>query len=371
MNCSTAHAQYLFLRVGKFMENYVLYGEISETGLCTVFKGRRKSTIQYVSIHRYSREHLETLTRNVSHLSRLDHAHILRFMEWYCSPQHVWIVTELVSAGTLSDVIDTDGPAPLETIPSFVSDILAGLNHAHTMGMVVRDLCPGKIRLDASGILKLSDFSLAVEVGMTDNRNDDVLQIINDFYSTLVADYSPNTLQSPGGANSRNGSEDFSQNLDPLVSLSLRGRHSSSSSLLSPFYLSPESVQSSTFSYASDLWSVGVIMYELWVGHCPFTGATPTELINSITDSDPLLEWRVRINEEKRRRASEGQFTDGGNRGDIVDSGNRGDGGNHGDHGSLSLVHFDVLSVMCGLLRKEAANRYKWNDLVTVKTLWN
>ena len=336
------------------MENYVLYGEISSKAWCTVFKGRRKGTIDYVSIHKYSTGLYETLSHNVNHLSRLDHTHILRFLEWYRSPQHIWLVTELASVGTLADLMSSDGPAPLESIASFVSDILSGLNHTHLMGVVIRDLCPAKIYLDACGNLKLSDFSLASELTRNKDENYDinVLQTIEEFYSSIIDNNDEELLAQNNDTNSTNkpfnnpvlntpphtiNSKDSNTQFSLLP---LNARHLSSSSLPSPFYLSPESVQHSMFSIKTDLWSVGVIMYELWTGRCPFIGDSPTELAGSIISYDPveITEWR-----ECSSAAVDDQL--------------------------LSTAN-QVLRLMCGLLVKDPSRRYEWNDVIRIETLW-
>lgn len=341
----------------------MLYGEISSKPWGTVFKGRRKGTVEYVSIHKYSTELYETLSRNVNHLSCLDHTHILQFLEWYRSPQHIWLVTELASVGTLADVMTSDGPTPLQSIPSFVSDILSGLNHAHLMGVVVRDLCPAKIYLDACGNLKLSDFSLAID--LKKNKEDDdinVVKSIEQFYSSIIninneellvqntdTDSTKsvdvlgvNTLTQPHSIQPSSNHHKESAH-SPL--LALNGRHFSSPSLPSPFYLSPESIEHSLFSLKTDLWSVGVIMYELWTGRCPFISDTATDLVHSIISHEPveLKEWR--------------------------ESSTGGSAGGEEDH--LLFVSDQVMKLMCGLLVKDSSRRCGWNDVIRIEELWN
>uniref|UniRef100_A0A1X7U4D0 Protein kinase domain-containing protein n=1 Tax=Amphimedon queenslandica TaxID=400682 RepID=A0A1X7U4D0_AMPQE len=349
------------------MENYVLYGEISSKPWCTVFKGRRKRTVEYVSIHKYSTELYETLSHNVNQLSHLDHTHILQFLEWYRSPQHIWLVTELASVGTLADLMSADGPVPLESIPSFVSDILSGLNHAHLMGVVIRDLCPAKIYLDACGNLKLSDFSLAIDLkkNKDDDDNINVMKDIEQFYSSIIninekllvqnndAD-STKSVDIPGvnSLTQQHSIQPPSNHKDSAHSplLALNAHHFSSPSLPSPFYLSPESIEHSLFSIGTDLWSIGVIMYELWTGKCPFSGDTHTDLVHSIISYEPveIKEWR-----------------------ESNSTSNTSSSNSTGLEDHLLCVSYQVMKLMCGLLVKDPSKRHGWNDVIPIEGLWN
>lgn len=294
------------------MENYLLYGEICHTDLLTLFKGRRKSAIAYVSIHRYDSLSLDQVTANVRILHSLDHTHILKFLEWYQSPQHVWMVTELASGGTLADVMELDGPIPLNKLQHFITDILLGLNYVHSQGYVMCDLIPSKILLDSNSTLKLYDFSLAHRHGDKQWTSEYIQEGIKQYFSKFI---------------------DESQKVYDLSELVLKAKRISLPRFPSPFYLSPESVTSCLFSFQSDLWSVGCIMYELWSGFCPFVAETPQDLIHLILHEVP----RDMCKETKEMISDKDE----------------------------------MLTIMRGLLAKDRLSRIDWSDLEKMSTLWS
>lgn len=75
----------------------------------------------------------------------LDHDNVLRFLEWYETPQHIWVITELAIGGSLRDILEQDGFIPGPNIGAFVSDIVAGLDYIHSRGVIYCDLQPGKV----------------------------------------------------------------------------------------------------------------------------------------------------------------------------------------------------------------------------------
>ena len=280
------------------MENYVLYGRISQSSISTNFKGRRKATIDYFSIHRYDTSLLEQVSVNVNLLHKLDHTNIIKFFEWYQSPQHLWVVTELASGGTLADMMDIDGPVPLENLPPLIADVLSGLKYVHSINIILCDINPSKIILDAQGILKLYDISLAVT---KDSKCGWSREVMMRNYEELFKELST------GGPSS------------DLISS--KGRRLHLSQLPSPFYLSPESINSCSFTFLSDLWSVGCIMYELWTGFCPFVADSLQELIDTIAEYTPYY-----IDEQENQNSK-------------------------------------IVSVLKGLLAKDMQKRMNWKEL--------
>ena len=75
----------------------------------------------------------------------LRHSNVLQFREWYETSQHVWVVTELASGGSLALVLEQDGRVALGNVPDFLSDIAAGLNYLHSKSIIYCDLQPQKV----------------------------------------------------------------------------------------------------------------------------------------------------------------------------------------------------------------------------------
>ncbi len=75
----------------------------------------------------------------------LDHENVLKFREWYETPQHIWVITELAIGGSLSHILHQDGCIPGPNIHDFVRDIAAGLAFIHSRGVLYCDLQPSKV----------------------------------------------------------------------------------------------------------------------------------------------------------------------------------------------------------------------------------
>ncbi len=246
------------------MENYILCGEIGSTPARVSFKARFKQSIAYVGIHRYDSKLLDYATTNVQSLHSMQHENIIRFIEWSQSPNHIWIITELVNGGTLADIMDEDGPMRPDTAYAFIPDIAAGLRYVHSRGIVLCELIPCKILVDCSGSLKLSEFGLCIH-GDTRWRKEDVDKSLQLMHQTIERQ--------------RAVQEDTEDKREGPIA-----RHLSLHALPSPFYMSPEVHNGAHFSSLSDLWSLGCILYELITGQCPFLGSLPGLLSSAVVD---------------------------------------------------------------------------------------
>jgi serine/threonine-protein kinase len=151
-----------------------------------------------------------------------------------------FIVMERLPGETLADRIRS-GPVDLEWLRRVAGDVLGALGAAHAAGMVHRDVKPGNILLAADGRAKVADFGIAKSVDGTGP----------DLTAT-------NTL------------------------------------LGTPAYLSPEQVGGAPATARSDLYALGVVLYEAATGRKPFTGDTPIAMAYAIdhADVDPLAQVR-------------------------------------------------------------------------------
>jgi eukaryotic-like serine/threonine-protein kinase len=152
-----------------------------------------------------------------------------------------FLVMERLPGGTLADEFAA-GPLSLERFGAVAGEILAALAAAHTAGIIHRDIKPGNVLLTEDGHVKVSDFGIA--------------KTVDDIDQTQTAE---------------------------LVA--------------TPGYLAPERLAGEPASQRSDLYSVGVLLYEALSGRRPFEGETPLALMRAIEHghAEPLTSLRPEL----------------------------------------------------------------------------
>uniref|UniRef100_A0A8C5QA96 Unc-51 like kinase 4 n=1 Tax=Leptobrachium leishanense TaxID=445787 RepID=A0A8C5QA96_9ANUR len=235
------------------MENYVLYEEFGKGSKSIVYKGRRKGTISFAAILCIDKSKRAEITNWVRLTHNLKHKNVVTFYEWYETSNHLWLVVELCTGGSLETVIAQDEHLPEETIRKFGIDIVSGLHHIHELGIVFCDLTPGKLLLDGPGTLKFTDFSLSKAQG----------ENLEEFFALIRSEENPGDIAES----------------TPRRNLGNRVKGS-------PVYVAPEVIQGADFSTASDLWSFGCVLYEMFTGRPPFYAESFSELIDHIVNED-------------------------------------------------------------------------------------
>ncbi|XP_074999294.1 serine/threonine-protein kinase ULK4 [Calonectris borealis] len=237
------------------MENFILYEEIGRGNKTVVYKGRRKGTINFVAILCTDKCRRAEVTNWVRLTHEIRHKNIVTFHEWYETSNHLWLVLELCTGGSLESVIAQDEHLPEDVVREFGVELMTGLYHIHKLGIIFCELTPGKILLEGPGTLKFSNFCLA----KVDGEN------LEEFFALI---------------GSEEGEGDVSEST-PQRYLKNRFR----GSLL---YSAPEALKGEDFSKASDLWSLGCLLYEMFSGRPPFFSDSFSELIEKVLYEDPL-----------------------------------------------------------------------------------
>ena len=230
------------------MENFVLYDELGRGEQRVVYKGRRKGTVNYFAIHCVEKTKRDDLQNSVRISHNLSHKHIVQFYEWYETSNHLWLVVELCSGISLEGILSQDRYLPEETVRKFGRDIVEALAYLHSHNIVYCDLSPSKIILDGSGILKLSNFTLAKVNGEPDDFDD--------------------------------GTEDLDIDFGHEEGLSKRLLRAL------PFYVAPEILKGGSYTKQSDLWSLGCLMFECFTGKPPYVATQFDDLLSLITAKD-------------------------------------------------------------------------------------
>jgi serine/threonine protein kinase len=185
-------------------------------------------------------EFLARFRREADAIAALDHINIMPVYEYGEQGDIAFLVMPYVTGGTLREVLEKRGVLSLEEVVPIIEQAAAGLDCAHAQTIVHRDLKPGNIIFHADGRILLADFGLAK-----------VLKDVTDHES------SQGHLTSVG----------------TIVG--------------TPEYLSPEQGTGDTIDYRTDVYSLGVVLYQMLAGRVPFTGTSPVAVAIKHTLEQP------------------------------------------------------------------------------------
>ncbi|KAM7279544.1 hypothetical protein ACFE04_006678 [Oxalis oulophora] len=218
------------------MNQYHIYGAIGRGKYSSVYKGRKKKTIEYFAIKSVDKSQKNKVLLEVRSLHSLDHPNVLKFYNWYETSAHLWLVLEYCVGGDLMSLLRQDTRLPEESIHDLAFDLIKALQYLHSKGIIYCDLKPSNVLLDENGHIKLCDFGLARKLS------------------------------------------DISKTPSSMLPQAKRG---------TPYYMAPELFEDGgVHSYASDFWALGCVLYECYAGRPPFVAREFTKLVKSII-SDP------------------------------------------------------------------------------------
>ncbi|CAB1334732.1 unnamed protein product, partial [Coregonus sp. 'balchen'] len=138
------------------MENFILYEEIGTGRKSVVYKGRRKGSIHFVAIICSDKSKRPEITNHVRLTHDIKHENVVTFYEWYETSNHLWLVVELCTGGSLESVITQDECLSEDVVREFAIDLVKGLRYIHDAGIIL---------LDGPGTLKYSNFCLSKAEG--------------------------------------------------------------------------------------------------------------------------------------------------------------------------------------------------------------
>lgn len=167
--------------------------------------------------------------------ARLSHPHLVAVFDFGAWEDRFFLVMELVEGQSLGDLLATQERVDPEQVARIAGQAAAGLAAAHRQGIVHRDIKPGNLMLDADGSVKIGDFGIA--------------QFVDD----------PSTALTTAGH---------------IVGTSL--------------YLAPERALGRTADSASDMYSLGCVVYQLLLGQPPFKSDTATATLYQHVDTPPV-----------------------------------------------------------------------------------
>lgn len=183
---------------------------------------------------------VERFAREGEVLRRLDHPSIVKVLATIEEQGRPFIVMEYVGGGSLDDLLATEGPLPLLLTLEIALDLADALTRAHRLHVIHRDIKPGNVLIACDGRPRLTDFGVAYITDLDESISSRVTQ--------------------PG------------------------------SIIGTVAYLSPEACRGQMVDVRTDIWSFGVMLYEMLTGQLPFSSKQTAQILVSIlTESIPDL----------------------------------------------------------------------------------
>lgn len=211
------------LAAGDVLEGrYLIDRPIARGGMSTVYRcldtrlGREVAA--KVMDERYMDDEvfLDRFAREARAMAQLSHPNLVNVYDFAADGEDVFLIMELITGGTLRELLAERGPMPPHAAASVMRSMLTGLSVAHRRGLVHRDIKPDNILINGDNTVKLADFGLVRAASDAHHSTDQIVGTVA--------------------------------------------------------YLSPEQVDGSEITQASDVYSAGIVLFELLTGTVPFDG---------------------------------------------------------------------------------------------------
>ncbi|HEY3997269.1 MAG TPA: serine/threonine-protein kinase [Candidatus Xenobia bacterium] len=213
--------------------------QLSSSGLCVVYevekgRGERAALKRYVGLALLDEETRRRFAREIRLGLSVVHPHVCRALDWGLTDDgSPYLVMELLEGKTLRQRLDDSGALPVDQATAIARQLLAGAGAIHDHGLVHRDLKPENIFLQHGEDVRILDFGLTSKYG--------------------------------GGSLTPTG-----------ISMGTVG------------YAAPEQVFNARHvDTRADLFTIGVVFFEMLTGHRPFEGGSVAETLSLLTGGDP------------------------------------------------------------------------------------
>lgn len=221
-------------------DRYQLLEKLGSGGMADVFRARDLMLDRYVAIkvlrkdYSSSKDFQTSFRTEARSAANLSHPNIVTVHDFGFADDLLYIVMEFIPGKDLKQLIRDKGRFSVEAGIPLITQACAGLGYAHRAGLVHCDVKPHNLLVSADGRLKVTDFGIARALStMTPGEHTDVVWG-------------------------------------------------------SPLYFSPEQARGEALTPASDVYSIGIVMYELLSGTPPFTASTPSELARLHISARPI-----------------------------------------------------------------------------------
>ncbi len=239
--------------IGKSVAHYEITSLLGKGGMAEVYRARDTRLDRDVALkilpHEFTqdKDRLRRFESEARSASALNHPHLAHIYDVGHDDDVFYYAMEIIEGETLSQRLGRD-PIPLEEILRYGDQISDALTALHGHQILHRDLKPGNILIDGRGNAKIVDFGLAKQ-----ERTDDARTQLN----TEVATRSGTILGTP-------------------------------------HYMSPEQARGAALDARSDVFSLGIILYELATGVRPFDGGSSVDVLSQLMTHDPVSVMELR-----------------------------------------------------------------------------
>jgi serine/threonine protein kinase len=222
--------------IGQTLDKYELLEKVGQGGMAIVYRGLDTTLRREVAVkvlHRHladSSEARDRFEREAQAVAKLRHENILEIFDFSGNDsEESYIVTEFIDGQTLKQFI-TEHEIKYPEIGAMIAvEICRALGHAHSFGVLHRDVKPENVMIRYDGVIKLTDFGIA--------------QMLDHHRLTVTGQL-----------------------------------------LGSPAYMAPEHVEGGKLDFRTDVFAAGVVLYQLTTGDLPFRGKNPHEILKRIAE---------------------------------------------------------------------------------------
>ena len=235
------------LRTGQEFGHYMINAFLGRGGMGEVYLAEDTRLGRSVALKvlpadvASDQERIRRFIQEARAASALNHPNILTIHEVGDTDGWRFIASEFVEGKTLRERLKGDDPPALPEIVGIALQIATALSAAHKVGIIHRDIKPENIMLREDGLVKVLDFGLAK---LVDNFDDQKTALVSTQPGMVMGTIS---------------------------------------------YMSPEQTRGKRTDARSDIWSLGVVLYEMVVGRLPFQGDTSSDMIAAILTSQPAF----------------------------------------------------------------------------------